>query len=122
MGQSPVALVVLSFVAALVSAAMGMMIAGLAKSAKQANSLGVILGLVLAAIGGCIPMAGITPYRAEGAVGILSRLTPQAHALEGYYRLMLEKGTLVTILPQLGILLVFGVVFILVATWRFKYE
>jgi ABC-2 type transport system permease protein len=122
MGQSPVALVVLSFVAALVSAAMGMMIAGLAKSAKQANSLGVILGLVLAAIGGCIPMAGITPYRAEGAVGILSRLTPQAHALEGYYRLMLEKGTLVTILPQLGILLVFGVVFVLVATWRFKYE
>jgi ABC-2 type transport system permease protein len=121
-GQSPVALVVLSFVAALVSAAMGMMIAGLAKSAKQANSLGVILGLVLAAIGGCIPMAGITPYRAEGAVGILSRLTPQAHALEGYYRLMLEKGTLVTILPQLGILLVFGVVFVLVATWRFKYE
>ena len=122
MGQSPVALVVLSFVAALVSAAMGMMIAGLAKSAKQANSLGVILGRVLAAIGGCIPMAGITPYRAEGAVGILSRLTPQAHALEGYYRLMLEKGTLVTILPQLGILLVFGVVFVLVASWRFKYE
>jgi ABC-2 type transport system permease protein len=121
-GQSPVALVVLSFVAALVSAAMGMMIAGLAKSAKQANSLGVILGLVLAAIGGCIPMAGITPYRAEGAVGILSRLTPHAHALEGYYRLMLENGTLVTILPQLGILLVFGVVFILVATWRFKYD
>jgi ABC-type multidrug transport system permease subunit len=99
-----------------------MMIAGLTKSAKQANSLGVILGLVLAAIGGCIPMPGITPYRAEGPIGILSRLTPHAHALEGYYRLMLENGTLATVLPQLGILLVFGVVFILVATWRFKYE
>jgi ABC-2 type transport system permease protein len=122
MGQSPIALVVLSFVAAVVSAAMGMMIAGVTKSAKQANSLGVILGLVLAAIGGCIPMPGITMYRAEGPLGILSRLTPHAHALEGYYRLMLENGTLVTILPQIGILLVFGIVFMLVATWRFKYE
>ena len=122
MGQSPVALVLLSLAAALVSAAMGMMIAGLAKSAKQASSLGVILGLVLAAIGGCIPMPGVTLYRAEGPIGVLSRLTPQAHALEGYYRLLLENGNLVTILPQIGILLVFGVVFILIATWRFKYE
>jgi len=122
MGQSPVALVLLSLAATLVSAAMGMMIAGLAKSAKQASSLGVILGLVLAAIGGCIPMPGVTLYRAEGPIGVLSRLTPQAHALEGYYRLLLENGTLVTVLPQIGILLVFGVVFILIATWRFKYE
>jgi ABC-2 type transport system permease protein len=122
MGQSPGALVLLSLVAALVSAVMGMMIAGLAKSAKQANSLGVILGLVLAAIGGCIPMPGVTMYRAEGPLGFLSRLTPHAHALEGYYRLMLENGTLVTILPQIGILLLFGLVFFLVATWRFKYD
>jgi ABC-2 type transport system permease protein len=122
MGQSPVALVVLSLIAALVSASMGMMIAGVTKSAKQANTLGVILGLVLAAIGGCLPMAGITPYRAEGPIGFLSRLTPHAHALEGYYRLMLENGTLTTVLPQIGILLAFGIVFMLVATWRFKYE
>jgi ABC-2 type transport system permease protein len=122
MGQSPVALVLLSLTAALTSAAMGMMIASLTKSAKQANSLGVILGIVLAAIGGCIPMPGITMYRAEGFMGILSRLTPQAHALEGYYRLMIENKALVAILPQIGILLVFGIIFFLVARWRFRFE
>jgi ABC-2 type transport system permease protein len=121
MGQSPVALVLLSLTTALTSAAMGMMIASLAKSAKQANSLGVILGIVLAAIGGCIPMPGITMYRAEGFMGILSRLTPQAHALEGYYRLMIENEALVAVLPQIGILLVFGVIFFLVARWRFRF-
>jgi ABC-2 type transport system permease protein len=122
MGQSPVALVLLSLTAALTSAAAGMMIASLAKSAKQSNSLGVILGIVLAAIGGCIPMPGITMYRAEGFMGILSRLTPQAHALEGYYRLMIENKTLVAVLPQIGILLVFGIIFFLVARWRFRFE
>jgi hypothetical protein len=83
---------------------MGMMIAGVAKSGNQASNIGVILGLVLAVIGGCLPMAGGSTYRAGGFIGTLARLTPHAHALEGYFRLMMENGTVVTVLPQMGIL------------------
>jgi len=122
MGQSPLGLVVLSLVVALVSSAMGMMVAGVAKSGNQASNIGVILGLVLAVIGGCLPMAGGSTYRAGGFIGTLARLTPHAHALEGYFRLMMENGTVVTVLPQMGILLAFGVVFFLIAVWRFKFE
>ena len=35
---------------------------------------------------------------------------------------MMENGTVVTVLPQMGILLAFGVVFFLIAVWRFKFE
>ena len=97
-------------------------VAGTAKSGNQASNIGVILGLVLAAIGGCIPMAGGSTYRAGGFIGTLARLTPHAHALEGYFRLMMENGTVVTVLPQMGILLAFGVVFFLIAVRRFKFE
>jgi ABC-2 type transport system permease protein len=122
MGESPLGLVVLSLVVALVSSAMGMMVAGVAKTGNQATNIGVILGMVLAVIGGCLPMAGGSTYRAAGFIGALARLTPHAHALEGYFRLMMENGTVVTILPQMGILLAFGVVFFLIAVWRFKFE
>jgi len=35
---------------------------------------------------------------------------------------MVEKATLVEILPQIGILLAMSVVFFLIAQWRFKFE
>jgi ABC-2 type transport system permease protein len=122
LGQSPVGPVVLSLVVALTSAALGMLIAALARSASQAANTGVILGLVLAAIGGCISMSGQPVFRSTGFMGTLANLTPHAHALEGYYSLMAENATLVNVLPQMGIVLAFGAVFFLVAVWRFRFQ
>ena len=68
MGQSPLGLVVLSLVVALISSAMGMMVAGVAKSGNQASNIGVILGLVLAVIGGCLP-APLAPPNVGGMGG-----------------------------------------------------
>ena len=55
-------------------------------------------------------------------MGTLANLTPHAHALEGYYSLMAEDATMLSVLPQMGIVLVFGAVFFLLAVWRFRYE
>ncbi len=55
-------------------------------------------------------------------MGTLANLTPQGHAVEAYYSLMAEKATFLQIPPELGILLALGVVFFLVARWRFKFE
>jgi len=35
---------------------------------------------------------------------------------------MAEKATLVEVLPQTRVVLAFGVIFFLVAQWRFRYE
>jgi ABC-2 type transport system permease protein len=122
LGKSPLGLVVVSLIVALTSAALGMLIAALARSANQAASTGLILGLILAVIGGCISMSGQPVFRSGGFMGTLANLTPHAHALEGYYSLMAEDATLISVLPQMGIVLAFGLVFFLVAVWRFKYE
>jgi ABC-2 type transport system permease protein len=122
LGQSPLGLVVHTIVVGLTSAALGMMVAALAKSANQAGNLGIILALILAAIGGCISMSGDPVFRGEGFMGTLANLTPHAHAMEGYYSLMAENASLASILPQMGIVLAFGAVFFLIAVWRFKFE
>lgn len=122
LGESPLGLVVLTFVVGLTSAALGMMVAALAKSASQAGNLGIMLGLILAAIGGCINMSADPVFRGEGFMGTLAKITPHAHAMEGYYSLMGENATFFDILPQMGIVLAFGAVFFLIAVWRFKFE
>jgi ABC-2 type transport system permease protein len=122
LGQSPGGMIVLTVVVALASAALGMFIAALARSSSQASTLGIILGLVLAAIGGCMPMATTPLVRSEGFVATLARLTPQGHALNAFYTLLAEDGTIVQILPEIGILLAISLVLFVIAVWRFRFE
>ena len=122
LGQSPLALIILTVVVGVASAALGMLVAALARSAGQAGNIGVILGLILAGIGGSIPMAKTPFVRQTGFPGILASLTPQGHAINGFYSVLAENAGLVQILPQLGILLGASVVFFVIATWRFGFH
>lgn len=88
---------------------------------QASRCIGTLMSFVLGGIGGCI--GARAPFvRSGGVLGILSSLTPHGHAVEAYYRVMAENGTLVDILPQVGILLAMGVVFFGIAVWRFKFE
>ncbi len=122
LGKSPVGLVLLTLILALVATAMGMLVAALAKTPKQADNVGLVLGFVLAGIGGCMHQGSAPITRSEGFMAVLAKLTPHAHAVEGYYRLMAENGTFMDVLPQMGILLAMGIVFFLIAVWRFEFE
>ena len=121
LGDSPLGLLLLTLTTALSAAALGMMIAALAKTSKQADNIGTVMGFVLAGIGGCIAMGPTPLTRAGGLIGVLSKLTPHAHAVEGFYSLMAERAALVQVLPQAGILLGMGVVYAAIAAWRFKF-
>jgi ABC-2 type transport system permease protein len=121
LGRSPVALVALTLVVAFVSTALGVMVAALAKSSSQADSVGMLLGFVLGGLSGCIG-AKAPATRSGGFIGLISNLTPHGHALDAYYRILAENGALVDILPCMGILLGMGIVFFLIAVWRFRFE
>lgn len=121
LGRDPLALVAITLAVAFVAVSMGMMVAALAKSAKQADNVGMILAFVFAGIGGAFP-TWPPMFRSEGFIGILSKFTPHAHALEGYYSVMAENAGFTQILPQIGFLLLMGIAFCLVAVWRFRFE
>jgi ABC-2 type transport system permease protein len=105
-----------------VATALGMLVAAVAKTSKQADDVGNVLAFVLAGVGGAIPLAGTPLAREGGLIGAIAKLTPHAYAVEGYYHLMAENGTLVQILPQLGILAAMALVFSAIATSRFKFQ
>jgi len=122
LGHSPLGLAALTLAVTFTAAAMGMMVAALAKSASQAGSISLILAFVLAALGGAMVTAKEPVIRAGGFTGGIAKIIPHAYAIEGYYRVMAENESLSQILPEIGILLAFGIVFFLIAVWRFRYE
>jgi ABC-2 type transport system permease protein len=122
LGSSPLGLVILTLIVGFVATALGMLVASFAKTAKQASDIGMILGFVLAGVGGALPMSATPLTRAGGAIGVITKLTPHAHAVNGYYSLMAENANLVQILPEIGILLGMGLIFFVIATWRFRFE
>jgi ABC-2 type transport system permease protein len=122
LGRSPLGLIVLTLVIAFNATALGMLVASISKTSKQADSIGVILAFVLAGLGGALAFSTTPMYRSGGLMGFVSSLTPQNHAVEGYYRLMAENASMLQILPQVGILLGMGILFFAIALWRFKFD
>jgi len=122
LGTSPPALIVITISVALAAAALGMLVATIAKTPKQADNIGVLAALIMAGIGGALPTAWPPIFRAEGFASTLSRLTPQAHAVEAYFSVMAENATLTQVLPQVGVLLAMAAVFFVIAARRFKFE
>lgn len=124
LGHSPLGLFLVTVGAAAAATALGMMIAALAKSKSQASSVGLLLVFVLAGLGGSIQISSkpIPLYRSENFMGVVSRLTPHAQALEGYMRLLADNAGPIDILPQTGILLGMAAIFFAIAVWQFKFE
>jgi ABC-2 type transport system permease protein len=117
LGSSPLGLVVLTLALALSATSLGMLVAALARTRSQADNIGVVLALVMAAVGG-----SIMPIAKGGTLYWVSRFTPHAHALEGYNELMLYEGGLADVLPQVGLLIGVAALFFLIAIRRFKFE
>jgi hypothetical protein len=101
----------------------------LAQTRKQAGSIGMLLGFVLWFASGFTGFAiTITGGQVqfdlpiEGFRHTISQLTPHAHAINGYIKLMIYGASLVDLLPNILALFGFGVVFFLLGLWRFRVE
>lgn len=118
LGDSPLGLLLLTLAVALVATSLGMLIGALARTSKQGDTIGFVLGMILMAVGG-----GIAPPSQMGEfVYNLSRLTPHAHAIEGYIKLLGEGAGVAAILPQVAVLTGMGALLFTVAMWRFRFE
>jgi ABC-2 type transport system permease protein len=122
MGNDPLGIVLITLALGLSATSLGVMVASLARTERQADAIGMVLGFLLAGIGGCIQIGLLPTYRTEGMLGTLSKLVPHSYALDAYRVLMIESGTLPDILPAILILLGFAVAFFAIGVWRFKYD
>jgi ABC-2 type transport system permease protein len=130
LGDSPVALLTLTLALALAATGLGMLVGSLARTSKQADTIGMLLGFVLMFASGFISAFSLEitgtnvniQLPSEGFSYYLSQLTPHAHAVNGYMKLILFGAGFEEIIPNILALLGFAVIFFLVAVWRFKFE
>jgi ABC-2 type transport system permease protein len=114
-GDLPGAAVVIVLFA-LVATGAAMIVGVFAGNADQASALGVLLGLVLGALGGAmVPLELFPPVMAT-----VARLTPHAWALEALRSLASEGAGLLDILAQLAVLVVYAAVLVLTGTWGLR--
>lgn len=106
--------IVLAF--GLVSAAVAMLVGAMSRNAEQAGSIGVFASLALAALGGCMVPLAFMPEPMQ----TIALLTPHAWAMDGLRALITEGADLDGVLPQVGVLLAYGLVLLALATWRFR--
>ncbi len=97
-------------------AGVAMLFGTLFRNDQQATGIGVILGLGLAALGGAMVPIELFPPAME----TVAKFTPHYWALDAFAVLQRHGGTVVDILPQLGVIAGFAVVLIGLATWRMR--
>ena len=116
LGASPIAVVLLSLLMVVASAAFGVMLASFVSNVRTASAAGVLTSLVLAPIGGSWWPLFITPPFMQS----LARLTPHGWANSGLNKLMLFGAEFSDVGPEMAALVAFATVFLAVALWRFR--
>ena len=116
LGESPAAVILLSLLMGLASAAFGVLLGSIVSNQRTASTAGVLISLVLAPLGGCWWPLFITPQWLQQ----LARLTPHGWANGGFNKLMVFNAGLGDVTAEMAALAAFGAAFLLLALWRFR--
>lgn len=118
MGNSPLGLVVVTIMVALCSTSLGILIAALARTESQVGGISSLVLWIAGLFGG----AFIPGFLLGGFLDTIGKIVPHYWALQAYNNLMIRGQGLVDILPELGILAGFTVVFFTVGLIRFRFD
>lgn len=117
-GHNPAALGLMLVTSALAAAALGTTLGTFVKTAGQAQGLSIMLGMVMALMGGCWYPIELFPQFVREAVKVL----PTSWAMQGMLDIVLRGQGLIAVLPEAGVLIGFALVFFTIGTVRFRYE
>jgi ABC-2 type transport system permease protein len=116
LGNSPAAVIILSILMVIMSAAFAVMLATLVKTERSASSIAVLASLVLAPLGGCWWPLFILPRWMQA----LAKVTPHGWAVSGFNKVMLFGADFGDVVPEMLALVGFAVLFAVIAVWRFR--
>ena len=118
LGSHPLALVPLSLATAAAATGMGLLIASLGKTQEQVGSLSTVLSIVMSALGGLMVPISVMPAFMQK----LSLVIPHAWALTGFQDVIVRGQGMAAILPVVGVLMGYALVFWALALWRFRFD
>jgi len=117
-GREIPGLAVIMLAAALAAAAMGTMLGTFVKTPNQAQGLSIMLGMVMALMGGCWYPSELFPQTVQTIIKIL----PTTWAMQGLLDIVAHGQNLAGILPEAGVLFTFALVFFGIGIARFRFE
>jgi ABC-2 type transport system permease protein len=117
-GRDVSALALVMVASAIAAAALGTMLGAFVKNENQAGGLSVMIGMLMALLGGCWYPLDLFPAAVQTVVKIL----PTTWAMQAMLDVGLRGANIAGILPEAGVLLGFAAVFFTVGLLRFRYE
>ena len=117
-GNSPLAVLMILVSSILAAASLGVMLGTLVKSEGQANGLSVMVGMVMAMMGGCWYPIELFPLAIRTAVKVL----PTTWAMQGLLDIVVRGQGVSGVWLESVVLLGFALLFFAIGVWRFKYE
>jgi ABC-2 type transport system permease protein len=115
---SVAALAVLIVVLALCLSAFGMLITALSRTMNQLNAIGSIGGVAMAMLGGAWVPVDVMPTWAQAIAPIL----PTYWAMQGFEDVILQGAGLAQVVTPIVIIAAFGLLFAVLAAWKFRFE
>jgi ABC-2 type transport system permease protein len=110
----PIAAGTLIVLFALVGTGAAMLFGALFDNDEQANSVGVFVGLGLAALGGCMVPLEVFPATMEK----VAHVTPHAWAVQGLTDVVIDNAGLADVATDAAVLAAFAAGLLALATWR----
>jgi ABC-2 type transport system permease protein len=107
----------------LVGTGAAVLVGSLCSNEHQAQPIGFLLGLGLAALGGSMaPLGGsMAPLEVfPSTARTIAHVTPHAWANDAFSTLLKHGGDLITVLPQIAVLLAFALAAIPLAVWQLR--
>jgi len=118
LGDSILGLVLVTLATCWATTSLGLLLVAVIKSRKQVHPISTLIILGSSAIGGSWFPLFLMPEWVQQA----ARITINAWAMEGYNRLMLFSGGLSDVWPNIGVLLLYGVVCFGVGLRLFRFK
>ena len=101
------------------AAGAGMLMGAVFENDQQAGGVGVMMGIGMGALGGCmIPLLIMEIF--SPTLYKVAHITPHAWGIEAFEELILRNGTIADITLELGVLFLFAAVILTLATWRLR--
>ncbi len=119
LGQHPGALVAISLCVALCSTSLGILIAAIARTEAQIGGVSALFLWLMGFLGGTmVPLDILNSPMLNG----IAKFIPHSYAVNAFKDVLIQGADLNAILPALGILVGFSLIFFLIGLWRFDFN
>jgi linearmycin/streptolysin S transport system permease protein len=113
---SPVGVVLVLFALALAASGCGLLLATFVRTPEQAIAFGPAIGIALGMLGGCMwPLEGV-----GATMRVIGHLVPHGWAMDAFIGLVFAHHGVGGIAGQLGVLTLYGVALLTLATFRLR--